>query len=177
MAAQNKGPPNAAEEFFDHRMLRPDAISEDRSNLPGPLNWQQYKDIEQFLQTRVCTRLAVKYYNSDKEKPADKATKPVVAKDSHMFILNHADTHSFWHVYFRATVAGCSTPFFAELRGEGEPKEVKMCKIVDKYNGSVDVCEHCWGGIRHPKDGGFFGFLRPLPEGPTDHESSQQADA
>jgi hypothetical protein len=52
-----------------------------------------------------------------------------------MFILRLADKQCFWHVYFRATVAGCSTPFFAELRGEEKPNEVTMCKIVDKYNG------------------------------------------
>lgn len=104
------------------------------------------------------------YYNL--ENPANKATKGV-AKDSHMFILRLADKQCFWHVYFRATVAGCSTPFFAELRGEEKPNEVTMCKIVDKYNGSVDICAHCWGGIRHPKDGGFVGYVGALPEGLT----------
>lgn len=54
---------SAAEEFFHHRMLQPDAISRDRSKLPGPLNWQEHKNTSQCHQTRVCTRLAMHYYN------------------------------------------------------------------------------------------------------------------
>uniref|UniRef100_A0A0E0L5A4 Uncharacterized protein n=1 Tax=Oryza punctata TaxID=4537 RepID=A0A0E0L5A4_ORYPU len=85
--------------------------------------------------------------------PADRATNGV-AKDSHMFILRLDGKRSFWHVYFRATVAGRSTPFFAELRGEEKPNEVLLMSVP------IAGLE---SGIQRTVDS--LATLGPLPEG------------